>query len=274
VLVFKDVGLNNCLFITRPEASEWLNSSVAYVCCLTLPICGLLPLADKTGYGLVNNIWCAALIDTIPGKHWLIVCYIFIYSTIALMIGVFVLVAVRLRAVADVDILWKVSYGVGGYVAITILIWLPRVALLQHTSNVAFLVIRLLPDVSAVLYAMLYFWRRLELYQFEEIAADVIRISAQMSIDSITGGSSGRTTDITVRGSDSVQLSTCGILAKVVSNPLVTNANMRPPSDPAADQDWNNNHRNMTTATLTVSVGQRESDAGVGVNSVRMIYDL
>jgi hypothetical protein len=243
-------------FCNRPEDAEWLNSRPAYACCLVLPICGLLPLVDKTGYGLVNNIWCAALIDTEPGKNWLIVCYIFIFATMAVTIAIFVVIAVKLRVVADLGILWKVLYGVGGYVAITMVIWIPRVILLKQTSNESYLAIRLLPDVAAVLYAILYFWRRGELYQFEEDSANTIPISAQLSIRFISRASSGGITDISSRGSDMRMISTN--LSKAVSNPLASAGNTR----------------NHSAAASTSSPALRDSDTGIGINSARLVYEL
>jgi hypothetical protein len=173
------------IHLRRSEHIVWLNSTLCYAVCFLLPICGLLPIFDRapeTGYGTVAGVWCDVLIGTQLGEKWFIVNCVFTYSAIALMTAIF---GAMLYSIQDhPEVVKNVLFGVGGYVLITIIIWTPRILLFNSDeSRTTYLAIHLLPDVSALLYARLYFRRCEVLYKFEEEYAAAADREAAASAD-------------------------------------------------------------------------------------------
>lgn len=163
----------HCCFVillcrTSSRSWEWLNSPYAYLGCFILSVFGLLPAADKnSGYGVFNKIWCGANRQTKMALNFLVVCYLFIYICNLIMLIVFLVIIWKLRATGW-DTMKRVWAGVGGYVCLTVVLWLPRIVLYRHvTSNNYFVVLNIFPNVSAFLYACLYVLYRKSLYKFE-----------------------------------------------------------------------------------------------------------
>jgi hypothetical protein len=159
----------------------WLNSRRVYAAIFLCPLCGMLPLFDRSGYTVYEGVWCAALTDSKLGRNWVIVNFVYAYATIGAMTIIFAVILYRLRK-QDVRIVQNVHYGVGGYVMITILVWLTRILLSWHKRRATALAVHLLPDISAVFYAMLYFRRRDLLYKFEQAVTGLVSPSVEWSL--------------------------------------------------------------------------------------------
>jgi hypothetical protein len=154
----------------------------------------MLPLFDKSGYGIVAGVWCNALTESRLGRAWVIVDCLFTYTAISIMVGIFSVIMYRLRN-QDARVVKNVHFGIGGYVMITILVWLPRIVLFSNPTRSAYLVIHLLPDISAVFYALLYYQRRPLLYQFESDVSSLPSVSAEFSLSAQFDRSASMTGD-------------------------------------------------------------------------------
>jgi hypothetical protein len=171
-LIFAHVSqLVECLCFVRAsrDSWKWLNTPYAYAAICTVSVVGILPAADHNpGYGVVDNRWCGANRTTRLALNWLVVCYIFIYFCTLLMLLVFLIILYRLRY-SGWETMKKVWAGVGGYVCLTIILWIPRIVLYRHiTSNNYFVVLNIFPNISAVCYACLYILCHNSLRRFED----------------------------------------------------------------------------------------------------------
>jgi hypothetical protein len=178
-----------------------MNSKYSYAACILLPLCGLLPLLDRRhSYGIVAGVWCDEDLTNVIGGDWFFVNALFTFVSIFIMVVLFAIVWYRARQLGK-EVIKNVHYGVGGYVFITIIVWIPRVVLyeLQYGSDTAAawapaLAIHLLPDISALFYAVLYFRRRNLLYKFEEAMRGSIKpsVSVDLNWDSYSSHSSSQ----------------------------------------------------------------------------------
>jgi hypothetical protein len=77
----------------------------------------------------------------------------------------------------------NLSLGLGGYVWITILVWFPQIALYsERRKHSAILAFHLLPCISAIFYAVLYFRCRERLYKFEQTVTGLFHPTAEISM--------------------------------------------------------------------------------------------
>jgi hypothetical protein len=157
------------IFGQTPNSWDWMNSPYAYLTICILAVVGVLPLADKVpGYGLVDERWCGASRNTRMALNFLVICYFVIYVCIFITMIIFSVMLFRLRLTGwgTLKRLWA---GVGGYVCLTIVLWVPRIVLYRHvTSNDSFVVLNIFPNVSAVAYACLYVVYHRSLHRFED----------------------------------------------------------------------------------------------------------
>jgi hypothetical protein len=163
-------------------AWHWLNSKACYALCFVLPLWAMFPLLHRDGYGIVANVWCAAHLSSNYGHKYLIMHYAFTYGAVATMTLMYVYIQYRLRDY-DSRMRKNLSLGLGGYVWITILVWFPQIALYsERRKHSAILAFHLLPCLSAVFYAVLYFRCRERLYKFEQTVTGLFHPTAEISM--------------------------------------------------------------------------------------------
>jgi hypothetical protein len=173
----------------RGEGSwDWLNTVYTYAATFLIPLCGLAALFTQTpgrGYGVVEGVWCDVRFGTEPGRPWFSLNIAFTFAALVIMCVYLGKAIWRLRKPHnDVKVLHNVLSGVGGYVGITLITWIPRRLMLCFRESPAMYgAIHLLPHVSAVLYATLYFKFRHHLLAIERHYAEAASRDANCSKD-------------------------------------------------------------------------------------------